>query len=196
MTTNKQIDKQQKETIGAILEYLPIEEAFEKVYRANGRPKGSFAFDDRKKFQFCALLLTGVTEESAAYACGVTSRTVRTHKRDDPVFAANVDVARARSLRGVEQTLYALCLRGNLSAIKYWLNNRYPEFYQDRKPPVEPIDDLTEDSPGFKPTADDVREALTTLGVSILGIDSGGGVGAGGTSSEDSRPEQSASDSR
>ena len=191
----KEMERQQQETLGTIIEYIPINEAVEEVYREIGRPKGSDKFDRMKKMQFCALLLTGVSEPSAAYACGITTRTVRTHKKEDAEFAANVEAAQARALRGAEQSLYSLVLRGNLSAIKYWLNNRYPEFYQDRKPPVDPIDESVEDSKGFNPNRADIMEALDTIGVAVLGTGGESGVGEGGTSSEDSGPVEPATDS-
>ena len=169
------IEAEHAEALKGVVEYLPIDDIVaEEIInpRKAGRPRGTVEFDSKKKAQFCGLLMIGVSPDAAARVCGVTPRTVRGHMMKNPDFMAAVEEARARCRHLVESSLFMKAVEGNLSAMKYWLNNNYPEDWQDKKRPMDYVDNLSAEDGGDGVVAPDLGEWRKILEArDIVGMD-------------------------
>lgn len=75
----------------------------------------------------------GLNNEQIAHNLGIAVSTFYLYKRDYPQFRDAVKRGKEVVDYAVENALLRACLDGNVSAIKYWLNNRSAEKWKERK---------------------------------------------------------------
>jgi hypothetical protein len=86
-----------------------------------------YKFTEGVKDQFLGLLRAGNSRKSALEAVDVTRYTLRNHMKSDPEFAKRVLDAESDAIEIVEDCLFEKCLRGNATAIFFYLCNRKPD---------------------------------------------------------------------
>ena len=89
--------------------------------------------------------LLGAIDEELAEFFGVTARTIRNWKREQPAFAAAIVEGSKHANAKVTGKLYDNCMAGDTTAIIWWQKNRMG--WRDRvdtiaKIGIDPIDDL------------------------------------------------------
>ena len=87
----------------------------------------AYKFTDAVKKSFIELLKAGNSRKAALEAVGVTRYTLRNHMLKDPDFATEVLDAEADAVEIVEDCLFDKCIRGNATAIFFYLCNRRPD---------------------------------------------------------------------
>lgn len=97
---------------------------------AKGRPT-KFKADMLKEAEnLCGL---GFTEECLATYWDVSSETVRRWKRRNPDLCVAIEKGKLGANITVTQKLFNKCKDGNLTAIIFWLTNRAPDVWADRR---------------------------------------------------------------
>lgn len=97
------------------------------------RAERAYKFTTRKRQEYLKLLSEGSRRVAAAEAVGVKRQTVSNHIAADPEFAAAVDEAEMAANQIVEYGLFQSAQAGNVSACVFWLTNRDPDRWQDRR---------------------------------------------------------------
>ncbi len=90
-------------------------------------------FDAKVREQFLELLEDGETVRTAAALCGVTHQTVAYHANNNEEFRVKKEIAMRKADSEVVGKFWEQVQEGNWSAIKYWLSNRLPEEFIERK---------------------------------------------------------------
>ena len=83
--------------------------------------------------KFFALLREGHSVRKAAAAVGIADNTVYTTARRDPKFRERIEEARDAATDLVEHALLEKAITGNVTAIIFWLLNRRPDRWRDRR---------------------------------------------------------------
>ena len=87
--------------------------------------------------EFCEqarkLCLLGALDRDLAENFGVSERTLYRWKREDPVFAAAIKAGKAYADGEVAEALHSRAVRGDMTAIGFWLRNRRPDLWVDRR---------------------------------------------------------------
>ena len=94
---------------------------------------GRKKFSQRRKNQFVKLLAEGLRRTAAAEQVGVAYSTIHRNLMRDETFAAAVDDAEMHIDDQVVDALFEAATSGNVPAATYWLNNRRPQEWGDRK---------------------------------------------------------------
>lgn len=87
----------------------------------------AYKFTKEVKDDFIGLLRAGNSRKAALDTVGVSRYTLRNHMKADPEFAERVLDAESDAVEIVEDCLFEKCLRGNATAIFFYLCNRKPE---------------------------------------------------------------------
>jgi hypothetical protein len=96
-----------------------------------GRP--ATRFTTLKKAEYLQKLRAGFRRGTAATAVGVTRWTVNEAKKGDQRFAAACVAAEAEGCELVEDALVMAARSGNVTAMIFYLTNRAPDRWQDRR---------------------------------------------------------------
>jgi hypothetical protein len=80
----------------------------------------------------------------AAKHIGVTRQAVSAHIKRHPKFAERVEEFRSMADENVKRSLYRAARNGNVTAMIFWLKNRQPEHWRDRR---EIVAEVTEHRP-------------------------------------------------
>ena len=75
----------------------------------------------------------GASRLRACEAAAIGRRTFYTWLNDDDDFRTDVEAAEAGCTMSVEDALYRKALDGNTTAMIFWLQNRAPDRWQDRR---------------------------------------------------------------
>ena len=75
----------------------------------------------------------GATDVEVAKACGVTSTTLDNWKKSKPEFLAALKRGKNLADDLVEKSLYQNALEGNTTAQIFWLKNRRPKDWRDKR---------------------------------------------------------------
>ena len=80
-----------------------------------------------------AAVAMGATIPVAAWVAGVPEGRVRKRIDSDPDFKQRLQTARERADQKVIASLYDKALKGNVTAMIFWLKNRLPNQWRDRR---------------------------------------------------------------
>ncbi len=94
-----------------------------------------YKFDDIKRAKDLGCLRSGMRRGAAARASGITHQAVWEHQKANPDFALRCQEAEEMACDVVEDALWRKAMDGNTTAIIFWLKNRSPVRWQDRRNP-------------------------------------------------------------
>jgi len=89
-----------------------------------------------KKALFLEKVAGGMRFTSASKAAGVDRSTVYNWLQKDPEFAEAYKQAEVAQIELVEDALIQQCLKGNATCLIFFLTNRAPDRYADRRNPT------------------------------------------------------------
>ena len=90
-------------------------------------------FNEALREQIIGALKMGAGVAVAAQRVGISRRTVYHYAEAHPEFKQRMDEARAYADDQVEQTLFETAKGGNTTAMIFWLKNRRPTEWRDRR---------------------------------------------------------------
>ncbi len=96
------------------------------------------------------LCLLGAIDRDLARILGVSERTINRWKRQHPEFAAALKAGKAVADAEVAEALHNKAVKGDMTAIGFWLRNRRPDLWRDRRDgpaPAGTASDSTKDVP-------------------------------------------------
>lgn len=98
-----------------------------------------------KKQLYLEQIRRGVGHTAACRAAHVSRDTINKCIKYEESFAAEVAAAERMQVEQVENALFKKCVEGNVVAIIFYLTNRAPEKWADRrgKTPAESVPDMT-----------------------------------------------------
>ena len=96
---------------------------------------GSKAFRGDKRQVYLAHLRNGMGRKQAARATGVGIRTVQRFVNQNPDWEGDRDEAEAEAVEAVESALFDSATNGNVSAAIFFLTNRSPDRWVDKRRP-------------------------------------------------------------
>lgn len=79
------------------------------------------------------LCLLGAIDRDLAQVFEVSERTINRWKRQHPDFAAALKAGKAVADGDVAKALYDKAVNGDMTAISFWLRNRCPDLWRDRR---------------------------------------------------------------
>lgn len=143
------------------------------MIKIRGRPS---AFRPEFVEQAERLCLVGATDDELARVFNVSNTTINNWKRAYPRFLAALKKGRDEADGAVARALYLKALGGDVTACIFWLKNRRPQSWRDRKAvdlndqrkfgPVSPTDRWLEDVLALYPVEDanlaDAKEQQST----------------------------------
>ena len=88
-------------------------------------------FDTRKRERYLEKLRTGCGRGQAAAAANVSRSTIFNHRKADPRFAEVEADAELEAGAAVENALFTAALNGNVTAMIFYLQNRFSERWMD-----------------------------------------------------------------
>ncbi len=99
-----------------------------RKYIPTGKPEGRPTKYDKKHNEDVEKLIgIGLREEDIAYYLGVNVKTIYNWKSRDKEFLQAIERGREKGKRKVVSALFQKINEGNLTAIIFWLCNRYPQ---------------------------------------------------------------------
>lgn len=98
---------------------------------AKGRKPRIWTDEDRAKIK--DLAGKGLTHEQIAHCMGISPGKWHAHKAKDPSLAEAVNIGRASAIKDVANALYENAMKGNVTAQIFFLKNRSPDEWKDRK---------------------------------------------------------------
>ena len=99
--------------------------------KARGRPKIKITAAMLGKAEGFAA--DGLTKEQIALNLGFTYETLRVKQKENSVFSAAIKKGQARGLATVTNALMKSALQGHVTAMIFYLKNRDPENWKDRR---------------------------------------------------------------
>tara|TARA_Y100001951_G_C11269431_1_gene257737 strand:+ start:582 stop:1070 length:489 start_codon:yes stop_codon:yes gene_type:complete len=96
---------------------------------------GSKAFRGDKRQAYLAHLRNGMGRKQAARASGVSIRTVQRFVNQNAEWEEDRDEAEAEAVEAVESALFDSATGGNVSAAIFFLTNRSPDRWVDKRRP-------------------------------------------------------------
>lgn len=96
-------------------------------------PKGPWKFIDEVREVYLEALRQGGGRMSSAAIAGVSPNTVARYAEEHPEFREEIAFAELFAANLVEESLHASALKGNTIAQIFYLTNRSPERWQDRR---------------------------------------------------------------
>lgn len=79
--------------------------------------------------------MDGLTDAQIARNIGIGRTTFYKWKNEHPEFANALVLSKDVADREIENALYKAAKKGNITAMIYWLKNRKPEEWRDRREP-------------------------------------------------------------
>ena len=104
--------------------------AAQTTKRNRGRPS---AYRPEFAAQAERLCRLGLTEEELAHAFDVDATTIRNWMRAHPDFLRSLKAGRVEADSAVASALYDKALSGDVTAQIFWLKNRRPDQWRDRR---------------------------------------------------------------
>lgn len=92
-----------------------------------------YKFTSEKRSMYVKLLRKGLRRCAAARKVGLSRWTLRQYINADPEFATEVAEAEMEAHELVEDALFQKAVNGNVTAQIFYLTNRCPERWQDRR---------------------------------------------------------------
>jgi hypothetical protein len=96
---------------------------------------GSRAFRYDKRETYLEALRQGMGRKQAARSIGVGIRTVQRYANQHPRWVEDRDEAEAEAIEQVENALFNTAINGNVSASIFFLTNRHPDRWTDKRRP-------------------------------------------------------------
>lgn len=113
---------------------LPAKAPVKDPVKAPAKAKGSSSlFQAEYCEQARKLCLLGAIDRDLARILGVSERTINNWKRQHPEFAAALKAGKAAADAEVAEALHNKALKGDMSAISFWLRNRRPDLWRDKR---------------------------------------------------------------
>jgi len=97
-----------------------------------GRPP---AFTAEKQAEYLAEIRDGAGRDLAAHNVGVAPNTVRSHRARFPEYEAEIIAAESVRNQKAVNALFANVMGGNVTAQIFWVTNRIPDEWQDKRGP-------------------------------------------------------------
>jgi hypothetical protein len=79
------------------------------------------------------LCLLGAIDRDLARIFQVSERTINRWKRQHPEFCAALKAGKAAADGEVAEALFKKAVKGEMAAISFWLRNRRPDLWRDRR---------------------------------------------------------------
>ena len=98
-----------------------------------GATRRPYKFTPKKQEKFLELTRQGVRRSQAAKRIGLCIQTIINYMNGNPEFAELVDEAEMHVDDNVENALYETAIGGHHQAQQFWLTNRRPHIWQDRR---------------------------------------------------------------
>ena len=114
----------------------------ERARRGKGNPNGnpgSFKFTPLKQDIYLGCLRSGMRRGEAARRAGVCRLTVSKYAKAHPEFLALEEQAEVDACDIVEDHMLKAIEKGNATLIMFWLQNRAPDRWMDRRVPVNVV---------------------------------------------------------
>ncbi len=80
-----------------------------------------------------ALARKGLTQEQIAHCLGIATSTLYEWKKSDPEFSEALKRGQAKGIREVTNALFNSAKNGNVTAQIFYLKNRDPDEWRDRR---------------------------------------------------------------
>lgn len=80
---------------------------------------------------------SGLTQQQIAHNLGIGLTTLKDYMKKSPTIATTIRRGKEVADVQVENALYKAALNGNVSAIIFWLKNRRPDKWKDKREPEE-----------------------------------------------------------
>lgn len=87
----------------------------------------------------------GLTEEQIAHCVGVSLSTLKRQKANDELLQASIKRGRSKAVSDVSNALFQAAISGNVTAMIFYLKNRYHDAWSDRQEPPKQDEVLPED---------------------------------------------------
>lgn len=100
-----------------------------------GEKRGPYKFTDEVRDEYLDQLRNGSRRMTAARNIGLDPSTPRNYAREHPEFADQVRESELESYEQVEDALFMAASSGNVTACIFYLTNRQPDRWQDRRVP-------------------------------------------------------------
>jgi len=113
---------------------------------AEKKRRGPYKFTKRKQNQYLALRSQGIGPWKAAEEVGMSRVGIWQFAQDHPDFKAAEEAACETATDDVVNALWESAASGNVRACEYWLNNRRPDEWKDKKSVDQQVS-----GPGGKP---------------------------------------------
>jgi len=115
------------------------------------------------------LCLLGAIDRDLARVFEVSERTINNWKRQHPDFAAALKSGKAEADGAVAEALYRKAVKGEMTAISFWLRNRRPDLWRDgREPAARPDKARRGARPALPGPQDDAERELAKAILAIL----------------------------
>lgn len=96
------------------------------------------SFNTEKRNRYLGCLRKGMRQGEACRAAHIDRRTVWSYKKNHPEFQSEIDEAEADYCDQVEKHLLRMIKKLNVTAAIFWLTNRAPERWKDRRNVAQP----------------------------------------------------------
>ncbi len=117
-------------------------------------------FDEHRKAKYLGGLRHGLRLGEAAKYAGVSRCLVWSYGKQHPAFLEECRLAEECACDKVESALMLKALGGNMTAIIFWLCNRSPERWRDKRNPVQVVTAAPESHQSLDSIRAELEEAL------------------------------------
>lgn len=97
------------------------------------KPRRFIKFNATARAAYLKAIEDGCSMTEAAAAIGLDRTTVWAYRKQHPEFEEQIFEAERASVAVVESALFEQCRKGNVRAIEFYLCNRAPERWSDRR---------------------------------------------------------------
>jgi hypothetical protein len=109
------------------------------------------------------LCLLGAIDRDLARIFGVSERTINRWKRQHTDFEVALKAGKAAADGEVAEALHKKALKGDMTAISFWLRNRRPDLWRDRREAAGRPVDGEPDAPASAPVREIAKAAALIL---------------------------------
>lgn len=95
--------------------------------------RGYEKFNATRRTAYLALLAEGRRPRQAARAVGLHPATINNYRKRHPAFEQEEVLAQMEANELVEEALFEAAASGNVPAAQFWLTNRDPENWRDKR---------------------------------------------------------------
>lgn len=127
-------------------------------------PKGSSRlFQEDYSEQARKLCLLGAIDRDLGRYFGVSERTINRWKKQHPEFADALRQGKAAADAEVAEALHAKAVSGDMTAIGFWLRNRRPDLWRDKRDGSTGQQDHTEVNEGRAVSLRELAKAVALI---------------------------------